>query len=85
MKSVDSEKESDVLDQAAKVTDFLTAARVELQRAAARPENHPDFDGLHCVEEECGVEIPGERLEMGRIRCVECQARREANAKRFGR
>lgn len=37
-----------------------------------KPEYHPDFDGVHCVE--CFVnELPKERLEQKRIRCVECQ------------
>jgi RNA polymerase-binding transcription factor DksA len=31
----------------------------------------------HCVEEDCGEELPAARLEMGRIRCTECQTKRE--------
>ena len=38
---------------------------------AVRPEKHPEFDGLHCVD--CEVSIPAPRLAMGRVRCVECQ------------
>ena len=32
------------------------------------------FDGRHCVEEDCGVPIPQERLNIGKVRCIDCQA-----------
>ncbi len=46
-----------------------------LNRALGKsgPEKHPDFDGIHCVEEDCGVEIPPGRLLHGKVRCVDCQ------------
>lgn len=56
------------------------AARAEAEadaRAAAAPQHHPDFDGLHCIEPDCGAEIPAGRLALGKIRCVDCQALRE--------
>ena len=42
-------------------------------QAAAKnaPEKHPDFDGQHCVE--CDNEIPEQRLQMKKVRCVYCQ------------
>lgn len=76
-----SDKNPDVLDQAAEVTSYLTERAVAEQRAKAAPESHPDFDGSHCVEEECGVLIPGERLALGKVRCVECQSRIEQAAR----
>lgn len=38
---------------------------------ANRPEQHPDFDGIHCIE--CDDEIPAPRLILLKIRCVHCQ------------
>ena len=37
------------------------------------PESHPDFDGVHCVEPDCEIEIPTARLALGKVRCVDCQ------------
>lgn len=51
-------------------------------QARLQPENHPDFDGLHCVEPRCGEVIPKARLAMGRIRCVSCQEALERSVKR---
>lgn len=33
---------------------------------------HPDFDGRHCIE--CDIEIPRVRLDLGKVKCVDCQA-----------
>lgn len=79
------EKNTDILDQAAYVTDLMTERAIAAQREHSRPETHPDFDGLHCVEDDCGIEIPEPRLQLGKVRCVDCQARLEKLAKqRFG-
>jgi RNA polymerase-binding transcription factor DksA len=43
----------------------IIAAQVKFQ------EKHPDFDGLHCLV--CEEEINLGRLNLGRIRCFECQ------------
>ena len=56
------------------------AQRRALGRSA--PETHPDFDGEHCIEPECGVVIPTGRLALGRVRCVECQHLIERKARR---
>lgn len=77
MKMTDTGKNPDVLDQAAVVTDFLTTHAVEAARERARPEHHPRFDGTHCVEDDCGIEIPKVRLDLGKVRCVDCQERLE--------
>lgn len=45
---------------------------IQSAQRAVKPEKHPDFDGLHCVD--CDAVIPHPRLDMGRIRCVACQA-----------
>lgn len=46
------------------------------QQARSGPESHPDFDGEHCIA--CDDEIPAARLALGKIRCVACQSRLEA-------
>ena len=46
-------------------------------RELNRPEFHPDFDGKNCVE--CGEAMPKGRLELKRVRCVDCQSFLEAD------
>lgn len=41
----------------------------------AAPENHPDFDGTHCVR--CDEPIPLARLALFKVRCVACQTQLE--------
>lgn len=58
----------------------IEAALEDARRRAAGksgPERDLRFDGLHCVEEDCGVKIPAPRLALGRVRCVECQSQLE--------
>jgi len=50
------------------------SAMAEVAKANA-PQSHPDFDGKHCID--CEMKIPQQRLAMGKIRCVECQGRKE--------
>lgn len=45
------------------------------------PETHPDFDGETCIG--CGVDIPVLRLNMGKIRCVDCQDKLEKRKKLY--
>jgi len=49
-----------------------TDAAVKSAVAKARPEYHPDFDGVHCIE--CDEEIPEARLKLQKIRCIHCQS-----------
>lgn len=56
------------------------AERDEALRKASRacaPEFHENFDGTHCIEDDCGEVIPPGRLALGKIRCVTCQELRE--------
>jgi RNA polymerase-binding transcription factor DksA len=46
-------------------------ALLEAHQAKMKPETHPDFDGIHCLD--CDNDIPALRLQMGKIRCVHCQ------------
>ena len=45
------------------------------------PETHPDFDGENCID--CGVDIPVFRLNIGKIRCVDCQDKLEKRKKLY--
>lgn len=61
----------------------IAAAREQREReagvaaasATTRPETHPDFDGVHCVD--CEDDIHPLRLAMGKVRCVLCQSAKE--------
>lgn len=47
-----------------------------------KPETHSDFDGIHCVS--CDIEIPKARLNLQKIRCIDCQQDLENSNKRLG-
>ena len=74
----DVEKATDVLDIASQVEQQSRDAQINQLRQQAAPEKDHRFDGLHCVEEDCGVEIPAARLAHGKVRCVDCQRILEA-------
>lgn len=65
----------DEADQASRLERNFIAASLKAQQEAMKPETHPDFDGVHCIE--CDDEIPLLRLNMGKIYCVHCQEARE--------
>ena len=65
---------SDAADIAGATIEVCQAEAERRVRSKSAPEHHPDFDGRHCVEEHCGVEIPAGRLALGKIRCVDCQS-----------
>jgi hypothetical protein len=77
VKKRDVERATDIIDQAAQASELFLEADISQARKGVEPEKHPDFDGMHCVEEGCGVELPALRLEMGRVRCVDCQGHKE--------
>jgi hypothetical protein len=71
---------SDELDVAAEMQEQANVdalARVRLQLT----QTHPDFDGVHCIEADCGVELPGVRIAYKRIRCTTCETKKEQQAK----
>lgn len=76
------EKEADELAMAGHLQQQLNDGGVAAARAALAPQTDKRFDGKHCVEEDCGVELPHMRLVYGRIRCTTCQCRVEDLAKR---
>jgi RNA polymerase-binding transcription factor DksA len=78
------ERTADVIDQAGQVEQMFRDEEVRVARALSAPETHPDYDGLHCVEVDCGVEIPIVRRKLFRVRCVDCQTRKEGIGRQFG-
>ena len=66
---------ADFIDEAQAVNELHQEVSLRNQLAKMQPESHPEFDGWHCID--CEEEIPAKRLGWGRIRCVECQERKE--------
>lgn len=64
------------LEMAAKLTDSMVEERIQQARVRQcdKPEFH-DWDGETCYD--CGEDMPEERIEMGRVRCVHCQSKAE--------
>lgn len=60
--------------------DFILKA-LQRHKEKLAPETHPDFDGESCIT--CSNEIPVLRLQMGKIRCVECQEKLEKRKKLY--
>lgn len=81
-----NQHEPDVLDRAAQLSQRLNAAYVEAAMRKAAPEQVQNADGTwphpQCVD--CDVDIPLGRLNLGRVRCVDCQEALE-HTKRFHR
>ncbi len=63
------------LEMADELTNAERVAGIEASRRALAPQVSEDFDGEHCID--CGVEIPKQRLAMGRIRCTDCESKVE--------
>lgn len=70
---------ADTIDDAQAVNELHQEVSLRNQRAKVLPEQHPDFDGAHCVD--CEVEIPPLRLSWGKVRCVDCQEELELQAR----
>lgn len=69
----DAQHYADPVDYSTAMEHLTTnSAIAQIMVAANRPETHPDFDGVHCVE--CDQEIPAQRLAMLRVRCTHCQS-----------
>jgi RNA polymerase-binding transcription factor DksA len=74
----------EVFDEADGAQHLQLREIAETQRRARllnQPERHPDFDGKHCLD--CESLIPQVRLNLQRIRCVECQQELENTLKRL--
>ena len=66
--------EADDLDRASELTAAQTESYINFARRAARPEQE-QIDGVWPQPDcdDCGEEIPTERLTLGKIRCIFCQ------------
>ncbi len=62
---------ADYIDDAQAVNELHQEVSLHNQRLKVAPEQHPDFDGVHCVD--CEIELHVVRIQMGRVRCVDCQ------------
>lgn len=51
------------------------ALRRQLGKSRVRRDG---FDGLHCTDPDCGVEIPAARLATGAVTCIDCARLAEA-------
>ena len=62
---------ADIIDDAQKYNELYDEVAFKNHALKVAPEQHPDFDGTHCVD--CEVEIQPQRLLLGRVRCIDCQ------------
>ncbi len=76
------EKSADEMDMASQLQEQLNERGLDAVRLNMKPQSHPDFDGDHCLD--CEVDIPVERLAMGRIRCTACETVLEKQKKQRG-
>lgn len=67
---------ADDLDHAAELTQKMNDSAVARIQKLSKPEQVRNADGSwpHPECEDCGEDIIMARLQMGRIRCVHCQA-----------
>lgn len=71
---------ADPADIAGETLETCLADAEQRARGHSAPNAQPNFadwDGVHCVEEDCGVELPEARRAMKRCRCIDCQTRLE--------
>lgn len=64
----------DEADQAQEHIEAFNEAAIKQHRQRYRDEDKEDreeWDGVHCVR--CWIELPVQRADAGRIRCVSCQ------------
>ncbi len=68
---------------AAQMQDQMNEQALANQRAADKPQTHPDFDGLHCID--CEEDLPAVRLAYKRVRCTVCQEAQDKRDKLRGK
>ncbi|MBK6403299.1 MAG: TraR/DksA C4-type zinc finger protein [Rhodocyclaceae bacterium] len=82
-----SEHFADDIDRAAFLTEVANESAVANARMKARPEQVRNADGTwpttECVE--CGELIEEARLDMGKVRCFECQSTLEKRGRQHVR
>jgi len=70
---------ADIIDAANALAAALADDEIARIQRLSAPERHPEFDGESCVA--CGGPIHPTRLEMGKVRCVDCQHALELGAR----
>lgn len=71
---------ADPSDQASEIEE--NERMVQLAKTLDNVEKPPIwFDKVHCIEEDCGLEIESERIVHGFFRCYSCQSVRESRNK----
>lgn len=82
-----SENYADEIDRANHLAEIANESAVADARRVAGPEQEQNADGtwptLECVE--CGEPIELGRLQLGRVRCFECQNEIEKRKRRYAR
>lgn len=79
-----TERSADELDAASELQEQANVDGLARVRAALI-ETHKDFDGIHCVNPDCGEELPPVRIAYKRVRCAPCQAEIERQERLRGR
>lgn len=67
---------ADPADIAGDTLEVCLADAEQRARGKSAPEaqpNYAEWDHKHCVEEDCGVELPQARIDAKRCRCIDCQ------------
>lgn len=70
---------ADVLDQASALSQTLVDNSVDVVRQRNKPEQVQNKDGTWPITDciDCEDHIPTARLNLGKVRCVECQTHLE--------
>lgn len=77
-------RNADFLDNASELAQKLADAGVKAVQQRNRPEQLRNADGTWPITDcvDCEIEIPEGRLNMGRIRCRDCQEIKEKKSVR---
>ena len=69
------DKHADPLDKASEIAQMYADHGLQAVQRKVKPEQVQNEDGtwphLECVD--CSVEIPEQRLALGKVRCIDCQ------------
>jgi RNA polymerase-binding transcription factor DksA len=78
---------ADDLDKASEIAQMFNDNGLKTVQQRIKPEQVQDENGDWPITEclDCGVDIPEERLNWGRVLCVECQTIKERRASGFQR
>jgi len=78
------ERHADPIDRACSIEQEATADAIQEQRRLAAPEQVRGEDGqwetYECID--CGEPIGNARVELGKVRCIQCQKILESKKKR---